>query len=175
VLHDLIEEKFASERIQQEVRGLEEKSRLTIDKESRELLLVAHALAIAAEAGQIFRPTIQADWGIVGEIEFKNDQGEPSGRRVYLQFKSDEYFTLSKQGERLVFTIGKEDYAEQWRASVHPVMLVVRDGYGRILWMNVTEYLQTQGKAVKQIVFEGEPFTAQSLWRMRDRVLMSEQ
>jgi hypothetical protein len=32
-------------------------------------------------------------------------------------------------------------------------------------------YLNKQGEAVKQIVFDGEPFTAASLWRMRERVL----
>jgi hypothetical protein len=50
-------------------------------------------------------------------------------------------------------------------------MLVIRTSEGGIRWMNVTEYLQKQGKAGKQVVFEGEPFTAQSLWRMRERVL----
>ncbi|MGH9841597.1 MAG: hypothetical protein ACREEM_22830, partial [Blastocatellia bacterium] len=37
-------------------------------------------------------------------------------------------------------------------------------------WMNVTEYLNKQGKAVKQVVFDGEPFTARSVWRMRDHL-----
>ena len=27
------------------------------------------------------------------------------------------------------------------------------------------------GTAVKQLVFDGEPFTAANLWRLRDRVL----
>jgi hypothetical protein len=40
--------------------------------------------------------------------------------------------------------------------------------------MNVTEYLQKQGhKQVKQIVFKGEPFTAQALQRLRDHVLQT--
>lgn len=40
--------------------------------------------------------------------------------------------------------------------------------------MNVTDYLvklKGQAKPVKQIVFDGEPFTATNLWRMRERVL----
>ena len=53
----------------------------------------------------------------------------------------------------------------------YPVMLMIRTSDGQIRWMNVTEYLKKQGKAVKQIVFDGEPFTAASLWRMRHRVL----
>ena len=50
-------------------------------------------------------------------------------------------------------------------------MLVIRTSDGQIRWMKVTEYLKKQGKAVKQITFDGEPFTAASLWRMRDKVL----
>ena len=41
----------------------------------------------------------------------------------------------------------------------------------KIVRMNVTEYLKQQGKATKQVFFDGEPFTAQSVWRIRDRVL----
>jgi len=38
----------------------------------------------------------------------------------------------------------------------------------------VTEYLQKQGrKQVKQVVFKGEPFTAQALQRLRDRTLQT--
>ena len=36
-------------------------------------------------------------------------------------------------------------------------MLVVRTSDGQIRWMNVTEYLKKQGKAARQIVFDGEP------------------
>jgi hypothetical protein len=53
-------------------------------------------------------------------------------------------------------------------------MLVIRTSDGQIRWMNLTnltEYLKTLGKAVKQALFNGEPFTAQSVWRMRDTVL----
>jgi hypothetical protein len=37
--------------------------------------------------------------------------------------------------------------------------------------MNVTDYLQRHGPDTRQIVFEGEPFTAPNLVRLRDRVL----
>ena len=173
LLWDLIEEKFASEKTQAKVREMEEQARRAIDNESRELILVGHAFAIAGEAGQIFRPTPNSDWGIDGEIEFKNDNGQASGRRVYLQLKSGDSYLESRKDGREVFKIKKERHAEYWQAHEYPVMLVIRTSDGQIRWMNVTEYLKKQGKAVKQIVFDGEPFTAASLWRMRDRVLMS--
>jgi hypothetical protein len=39
--------------------------------------------------------------------------------------------------------------------------------------MNVTDYLQQQGANSKQVVFGGEPFTALSLVKLRDRLLRS--
>ena len=80
----------------------------------------------------------------------------------------DEYFAPAEQGGRHAFTIAKENYAEQWRASAHPVMLVTRTSDGVIRWMNVSDYLKRQDTALKQVVFDGEPFTAQTLWLMRD-------
>jgi hypothetical protein len=50
-------------------------------------------------------------------------------------------------------------------------MLVIRTSDGQIRWMNVTDYLKRQRKNTRQIVFEGEPFTALSLVRLRDRLL----
>ena len=53
-------------------------------------------------------------------------------------------------------------------------MLVIRTASGEIRWMNVTDYLRHSSedgkKTVKQIVFEGEPFTALSVVRLRDRL-----
>lgn len=66
---------------------------------------------------------------------------------------------------------GPQRHVEYWTAQEYLVMLVIRTSDGQIRGMNVTEYLKKQSKAVKQIVFDGEPFTAASLWRMRDRVL----
>ena len=76
---DLIEEKFASDEFLRRVRDLDERAKINLDNESRELILVGHAIAIAAEAGQIFRPLTWSDWGIDGEIEFKDDRSQASG------------------------------------------------------------------------------------------------
>jgi hypothetical protein len=50
-------------------------------------------------------------------------------------------------------------------------MLVIRTSDGQIRWMNVTDYLKEKGPRTRQIVFEGEPFTALSVVRLRDRLL----
>jgi len=175
LLWDLIEEKFASPEFQQRARVLEEQATARIDNESRELILVGHAFAIAGEAGQIFRSIPNSDWGIDGEIEFKDNDGKASGKRVYLQLKSgDSYLSPRQRDDAEIFTIKNRRHVEYWQQQAYPVMLVIRTSDGTIRWMNVTEYLQKQRrKQVKQIVFKGEPFTAQALQRMRDRMLQT--
>jgi small GTP-binding protein len=171
-LWDLIEEKFSSEEFQRRVRELEEQARISIDNESRELILVGHAFAIAGEAGQIFRPVPNSDWGIDGEIEFKDEKGQASGKRVYLQLKSgDSYLQTRKADGKEIFRIKNDRQAEYWKAQAYPVMLVVRTSDGQIRWMDVSDYLRRQAKKTKQVVFDGEPFTALSLVRLRDKLM----
>jgi WD40 repeat protein/GTPase SAR1 family protein len=170
LLLDLIEEKFASDELQSRVRELEQRARTRIDNESRELILVGHAFSIAGEAGQIFRPTPNSDWGVDGEIEFKDDDGNASGARVYLQLKSGDSYLETRKDGRQIFKIRKPRHAAYWQAHAYPVMLVVRAAGGEIRWMNVTEYLKRHGAKTRQVVFEGEPFTALSLVRLRDKV-----
>nr|VFJ91998.1 MAG: protein of unknown function (DUF4365) [Candidatus Kentron sp. H]VFJ92285.1 MAG: protein of unknown function (DUF4365) [Candidatus Kentron sp. H]VFK01438.1 MAG: protein of unknown function (DUF4365) [Candidatus Kentron sp. H] len=171
-LLDIIEEKFASDAFQRRVRKLDEQAGIGLDNESRELILVGHAMAIAGEAGQIYRITAQPDWGIDAEIEFRNDKGEASGQRVYLQLKSGDSYLYERQRDNAqIFTIKKKRWAEYWLAQKYPVMLVIRDADGRIRWMDISAYLQKHGADAKQVVFEGEAFTAANVAGMRNKLL----
>jgi len=171
-LFDLIEDKFASDEFRQKVREMDETAEINLDNQSKELILVGQAITISAEANQIFRPLIWADWGIDGEIEFKNDKGEASGKRVYLQLKSGDSYTYTrKSDEKEIFTIKNPRHLEYWLSQNYDVMLVIRTSDGQIRWMNVTDYLKKRGKNVKQIVFEGEPFSALSVIRLRDKLV----
>ena len=168
---DLIEEKFASDEFGQKVREMEEEARIAIDNESRELILVGHAFAVAGEAGQIFRPTANSDWGIDGEIEFKDYENNASGKKVYLQLKSgDSYLRTRKRDEKEIFQI-KPRHVEYWLAHNYPVMLVIRTSDGEIRWMNATDYLRKHGSDVRQIVFDGEPFVWQNVIKLRDKLI----
>lgn len=163
---DLIEEKFSSDEALLRVRELEENAKINLDNESKELILIGHAFSIAGEAGQIFRPTPNSDWGIDGEIEFKNREGEASGKRVYLQLKSgDSHLRERKRDDTEIFDI-KPRHAEYWQAHAYDVMLVIRTSDGEIRWMNVTKYLKQHGKGTKQIIFDGEPFTAENVRKL---------
>jgi hypothetical protein len=107
------------------------------------------------------RPVPNSDWGIDGEIEFKNEKGQASGSRLYLQLKSgDSYLYERKADRKEIFRIKNPRHAEYWQAHEYPVMLVIRTSDGEIRWMNVTDYLRKHGSTTKQIVFDGEPFTA---------------
>ena len=174
-LFDLIEEKFASDEFSRRVRELDEQAGINLDNESKELILVGHAMAIAGEAGQIYRITAEPDWGIDAEIEFKKSNGEASGERVYLQLKSgDSYLYKRQRDDAEVFTIKKRRHAKYWLSQAYPVMLVIRSSDGKICWMDVTEYLERHGADTKQVVFEGEAFTAPNLVLMRNRMLGEE-
>src|SRR6185295_19643136 len=153
-----------------------EEGQLKIDNESRELILVGHAFTIAAEAGQIFRPTSNSDHGIDGEIEFKDDQGQATGKRLYLQLKSgDSYLTTRQRDRAEVFQIKNPRWVTYWQQQAYPVMLVIRTSSGEIRWMDVSAYLKRTRdggkKAVQQIVFEGERLDVMSVRRLRERLL----
>jgi len=175
-LWDLIEEKFASPEFKARVHELEERAKARISNESKELILVGHAYAIAGEAGQVFRQTSNSDWGIDGEIEFMDYDGKASGERLYLQLKSgDSYLYKRERDDVEIFAIKNERHAQYWQQHRYPVMLVIRTSDGKIRWMDVSEYLGRESEGgkmvVKQIVFEGEALTAASLLRMREKIL----
>jgi len=178
-LWDLIEEKFASEEAKSQVRLMEEMSDAVIDNESRELILEGHARAVTGEAGQIYHGYTGSDWGIDGEIEFKDYRGRASGARLYLQLKSGDSHLRHRQRDDVdVFDITNPRWAEYWQQQAYPMMLVIRTSDGEIRWMEVSEYLRgetkRQGKPPRQIVFDGEPFTALNLLRLRERLLRSQ-
>ena len=146
-----------------------------IDNESRELLAVHHTGFIVAEAGQIYRGYTNSDHGIDGEIEFKDDQGRASGKRLYVQLKSgDSYLKKRQRDGAEVFQIKNPRWADYWQQQAYPVMLVIRTSDGEIRWMDVSAYLKrkgARGKAVRQIVFQGEPFDVMSVLNWRKRIL----
>jgi hypothetical protein len=144
----------------------------------KELILVGHAFSIAGEAGQIFRPTSNSDWGIDGEIEFKDFKGNASGQRVYLQLKSGDSYLYERRDGKEVFIIKSDRLREYWKQHAYPVMLVIRTSDGEIRWMDVSAYLKAPYQELRgerhttnQIIFNGDPFTAVNLQRMRDRLI----
>jgi small GTP-binding protein len=173
-LTDLIERKFASMQLQRHVRDLGEKARISIDNESKELILVGHTLATVAEAGQIFRPTPNSDWGIDGEIEFKDESGNASGSRVYVQLKSgDSYLTVGRDRKE-IFRIKNPRHVEYWTSQPCPVILVVRSSDGNTRWINISLALKMakkKNKPLNKVVFEGIPFDVEHILQLREEMV----
>jgi len=117
-----------------------------------------------------------SDHGIDGEIEFKDDAGRASGKRLYVQLKSgDSYLKKRQRDGAEVFQIKNPRWADYWQQQAYPVLLVIRASDGEIRWMDVSSYLKRASdggkKPEKQIVFEGERFDVMSVRRWRDKVL----
>ncbi len=148
-----------------------------IDNESRELLVVHRTGFIVVEAGQIYRGYTNSDHGIDGEIEFKDDQGRASGKRLYVQLKSgDSYLKKRRSDGAEVFQIKNPRWADYWQQQAYAVMLVIRTSDGGIRRMDVSAYLKRKsagGKTVRQIVFASERLDVMSVRRWRDLVLGS--
>lgn len=174
VLRDLIEDKFGSAAVKEQVLAMQIAGQAAIDNESRELLAVHHTGFIVAEAGQIYRGYTNSDHGIDGEIEFKDNQGRASGKRLYVQLKSGDSYLKKRQRDGVeVFQIKNPRWADYWQKQAYVVMLVIRTSDGEIRWMDVSNYLKHMSagrKAVKQVIFAGERFDVMSVRRWRDRL-----
>ncbi|SPE34611.1 hypothetical protein SBA6_390004 [Candidatus Sulfopaludibacter sp. SbA6] len=146
-----------------------------LDNESKERALVGEVISTVALAGQISREFNVSDHAIDMEIEFKDDAGEATGKKLYLQLKSGDSYLRQRRDEVEVFEIKKERHAGYWMSQAFPVLLVIRDSEGEVRWMEVRDWLKravdSGKKAVTQIVFEGERFDVMSVRRWREKAL----
>jgi len=175
-LWDEMEQWFASADVQQRVRGLQEQSAIVLDSESKERALVGEVISTVALAGQICREFNVSDHGIDMEIEFKDDAGEATGRKLYLQLKSgDSYLRERKSDGAEIFTIKDERHARYWMEQAFHVMLVIRTSEGEVRWMEVRDWLKRASdngrKPVRQIVFKGDRFDVMGVRCWRDEAL----
>jgi hypothetical protein len=170
-LWDELEQCFASPEMQQRVQELQTQAAIELDNESKERAFVGEVISTVALAGQLSREFNVSDHGIDIEVEFKDDAGAATGRKVYLQLKSgDSYLHHRRDGTR-VFTIRNQRHVRYWMAQKFPVILVIRTSDGEVLWMEVRDWLKqltNQGKkTITRIVFQGRRFDVMSVrgWR----------
>ncbi|MEO0475929.1 MAG: DUF4365 domain-containing protein, partial [Planctomycetota bacterium] len=175
-LTDFIEKQLKSDPVARKILAMENAARQKLDAQALEQILFGHVQAITGEANQIFRMLTQFDYGIDGEIEFKDDDGKASGKKVYVQLKSgNSYLRTRKSDGREVFDVKHDRHLTYWLEQPVDVFLVIRQtdeqsGQQEIRWMNVTEYLKKRtNKKSRQIIFDGEPLTMETVWELRDR------
>lgn len=177
-LWDELEERFADDDIRQRVQDLREVVKIQLDTESKERVLVGDVISTVALAGQICREIQVSDWGIDAEVEFKNDDGEASAKRVWLQLKSgDSFLTIRKKDRAAIFKSFNHRQAKYWMDHAEPVMLLIRNSKGEVQWMDIGEELRcvtnNGEKQVRQIVFVGKRFDVMSVRRWRDAAIGS--
>lgn len=175
-LIDFIEQRLKSDPVARKILSMEETATRELDTQALEQILIGHMMAVCGEANQIFRPVTMFDYGIDGEVEFKDNDGRASGRKIYVQLKSgNSYLRTRRSDGREVFDVKNDRHLEYWISQPVDVYLVIRQkdersGEETIRWMNVTRYLKSRkNKASRQIVFEGERLDMQAVWKLRDR------
>ncbi len=174
-LIDFIEQRLASDPVAKEVLRMDATATRELDSQALEQILIGHMMAIAGEANQIFRPVTMFDHGIDGEVEFKDNDGKASGKKIYIQLKSgNSYLRTRKTDGNEIFAVKNERHLEYWQNQPVDVYLVIRQqdertGEAAIRWMNVTQYLkEREDKNSRQIVFAGKKLDAPEVWRVRD-------
>jgi small GTP-binding protein len=167
---DHIEERLASDPVARQVVAMDERATQELDTQALEQILTGHMQAICGEANQIFRELTKFDYGIDGEVEFKDDAGKASGKKIYVQLKSGgSYLRERKRDHKEIFDVKDARHLEYWVNQPVDVYLVIRDAEETIRWMNLTRYLKDRtDKGSRQIVFEGEKLDFEAIWRVRD-------
>ncbi len=176
LLIDFIEQRLKSDPIARKILSMEEAATRELDTHALEQILIGHMMAVCGEANQIFRPVAMFDHGIDGEVEFKNNDGKASGKRIYVQLKSGNSYLRTRQRDgNEIFDVKDPRHLDYWISQPVDVYLVIRQkdersGEETIRWMNVTRYLKNRkDKTSRQIIFEGERLDMQAVWKLRDR------
>ncbi len=176
VLIDFIEQRLKSDPVARKILAMDETATRELDTQALEQILIGHMMATCGEANQIFRPTTMFDYGIDGEVEFKDDNGKASGKRIYVQLKSgNSYLRDRKTDGTEVFDVKNDRHLEYWINQPVDVYLVIRQtnavfGTQIIRWMNITRHLKNRKDPnSKQIVFTGEKLDMEAVWKVRDQ------
>lgn len=192
-LWDALEKKFASREVRYQVELLKGESVIRLDTRRKGKLLALEVGARITSADQkCFEIPATEDEGLDMELEFTNDDGEGTGRRLYLQLKSgNSYLKKRRTDGAEIFTIKKQRWVQYWLQQPHPVMLVIGNfsddddrtigkdklEFTDVRWMEITSVLRRESangtKPVKQIEFKGERLDLSSVRRWREKVLAS--
>ena len=173
-LMDFIEQRLKSDPVARKILAMDATATRELDAQALEQILIGHVQAITGEANQIFRELTKFDYGIDGEVEFKDNEGKASGQKIYVQLKSgSSYLRTRKADDSEVFDVKDPRHLDYWQSQPVDVYLVVRqqdEMRGEaIRWMNVTRYLSNRkDKKSRQIVFAGEKLDVAAVWRLRD-------
>ena len=174
-LLDFIEQRLKSDPVARKILAMDEAASRELDTQAQEQILIGHMMAVCGEANQIFRPATLFDYGIDGEVEFKDNDGKASAKKIYVQLKSGNSYLRTRKGDGSeVFDVKNERHLDYWISQPVDVYLVIRQkdetsGQEIIRWLNVTRYLKNRkDKKSRQVIFEGEKLDMEAVWKVRD-------
>jgi small GTP-binding protein len=192
-LWDMLEKRFASKAVKEKVEVLRQHESADLDFRRQGKLLVLEVSARITSANQKCHEVPGGeDEGIDLVVEFTDDEGEGTGKHMYLQLKAGNSFLKKRKSDGAeIFTIKKQRWVKYWASQDGPTMLVIgtfseeaergasgeKKNFAEVRWMEIGELLRSASdkgtKSVKQIVFEGERLDALSVRRQRERALRS--
>jgi len=189
-LWDELERKFADSELRERVEELQAADEKRLDSRRKGKLLALEVTARITSADQkCFEIPATEDEGIDMELEFTDDDGKGTGRRLYLQLKSGNSHLKRRADGSEVFKIKEQRWVDYWLKQPHPVMLVVgtfaeddersvgkdKLEFAEVRWMEISSVLrresQNGAKPVKQIEFKGERLDMTSVMAWRDLML----
>ncbi|MBI1761389.1 MAG: DUF4365 domain-containing protein [Acidobacteria bacterium] len=189
-LWDNLERLFASAEVREQVEVLQAVDASRLDSRRKGKLLALEVAARIASADQkCFEIPATEDEGIDMELEFTDDDGKGTGRRLYLQLKCGNSWLRKNKDGREMFKIKEPRWVDYWLKQPHPVMLVIgtfatdeerslgkdKLEFADVRWMEISSVLQRESdggkKAVKQIEFKGERLDMTSVRRWREAML----
>ena len=125
-LWDALEKQFASAKTREQVEGLKAGDAVKLDSRRKGKLLALEVGARITSADQkCFEIPATEDEGLDMELEFTDDQGKGTGRRLYLQLKCGNSWLRRRKDGVEIFTIKKQGWVKNWLKQPHPVMLVI--------------------------------------------------
>ncbi|MCW3052176.1 MAG: WD-repeat protein [Chthonomonadales bacterium] len=193
-LWDNLEQLFASAEVRAQVEGMQAEDVIRLDSRRKGKLLALEVAARISSADQkCFEIPGTEDDGIDMELEFTDDGGHGTGRRLYLQLKSgNSHLRTRKTDGAEIFDIKEPRWVSYWLQQDAPVMLVIgtlaAEGerfegkdkleFTNVRWMEISSYLKRESedgkKPVKSIVFKGERLDLTSVRKWRKTVLDGE-
>ena len=124
---DFIEQRLKSDPVARKILAMDATTTTReLDTQALEQILIGHMMTIAGEANQIFRPVTMFDYGIDGEVEFKDNDGKASGKRIDFQLKcGNSYEGTPKSDGSEVFDVSNDRHLEygsgsRWTCICHP-------------------------------------------------------
>jgi len=188
-LWDGLEELFADVATRKAVEGMKAEDQRRLNTRRKGKLLVLEVAARITSADQkCFEIPQTEDEGIDMELEFTDDEGNGTGKRLYLQLKAGNAHLEKRKDGKEIFQIKKQRWVDYWCKQPCPVMLVIgtfsesdkpeRSGekleFEEIRWMEIKSYLQKAGRPVKQIEFNGKPLNMTTIHEWRRKLLQGE-